>query len=53
MVTFLAGKDRSEFIMAERTRSRASEMVLLAMPTILKLGSPCLMSPSTSTIWPS
>lgn len=49
-VTFLAGKMRLELTMAARTRSRASEMVLLAIPTILKAGRLLLLSPSTSTM---
>ncbi len=50
MVTFLSGKDRSELVMAERTRSRASVIVLLAMPTILKAGRLLAILPSTVTM---
>ena len=53
MVTFLSGKEKSELTRALLTRSRASEMVLLAIPTILKAGRPLFMSPSTSTMRPS
>jgi len=48
MVTFLSGKLNMELRRAERTRSLDSSMVLLAIPTILKAGSPRLASPSTS-----
>lgn len=40
IVTFLVGKRKSELTRAERTRSRDSVIVLLAMPTILKQGRP-------------
>ncbi len=53
IVTFLSGKEKSELTRAERTRSLASLMVLLAMPTMLKAGRPLFISPSTSTIEPS
>ncbi len=53
MVTFLAGKVKPELVMAERTRSRASKMVLVAMPTMLKLGRLLALSASTVTILPS
>ena len=53
MVTFLSGNEKSEFTTALRTRSRDSLMVLLAIPTILKAGSPLFISPSTSTSLPS
>lgn len=53
IVTFLVGKMRPELAIADRTRSRASETVLLAIPTILKAGRPLLALPSTSIIWPS
>jgi len=53
MVTFLSGKRKPELVIALLTRSLASETVLLAMPTILKLGSPRFISPSTVTSRPS
>lgn len=53
IVTFLVGKMRPELEMADRTRSLASEMVLLAIPTILKAGRPLFILPSTSIISPS
>ena len=53
MVTFLSGKEKPELTRAERTRSLASLMVLLAMPTMLKAGRPLFISPSTSTSEPS
>ena len=53
MVTFLSGNENPELVMALRTRSLASLIVLLAMPTILKAGSPRFISPSTSTNFPS
>ncbi len=49
IVTRLSGKRNPELTSAARTRSRASETVLLAMPTILKAGRLRLTSPSTST----
>ncbi len=52
IVTRLSGKRNPELTIAARTRSRASEMVLFAMPTMLKLGRLRLISPSTSTRWP-
>ena len=52
-MTRLSGNEKPELVMALLTRSRASETVLLAMPTILKAGRPLFMSPSTSTIRPS
>ena len=53
IVTRLSGKEKPELVMALLTRSRASEMVLFAIPTILKAGRPLFMSPSTSTMRPS
>ncbi len=52
-VILVAGKVKFEFIMALLTRSRDSETVLLAIPTILKAGRPLLESLSTSTMRPS
>ncbi len=52
IVTFLAGNWKPELVIAARTRSRASETVLAAIPTILKVGRPRLESPSTSTNLP-
>ena len=53
MVTRLSGNEKPELVRALLTRSRASEMVLLAIPTILKAGRPLFISPSTSTMRPS
>ena len=52
-VTFLAGKTNPEFVIARRTRSRASDTVLDAIPTILNAGRDLLLSASTSTTLPS
>ncbi len=49
---FWAGKVKPDDFKALRTRSRASETVLLASPTRLKAGSPSTLLPSTSIIVP-
>ena len=53
MVIFWVGKMKPDDLRALRTRSRASEMVLLASPTRLKAGSPSTLLPSTSIVAPS
>ena len=47
---FLAGKSSMEFFIALRTRSLASSIALLPIPTICSPGSPFEESPSTSII---
>ena len=51
-VILSSGKLNPALLMAALTRSRASETVLLAMPTILKPGRPRLFSPSISMTEP-
>lgn len=53
IMTCLGGKENPEFVMALRTRSRASPTALLARPTIEKAGRPFLISHSISTTRPS
>ncbi len=45
---FFGGNWYPEFSMAERIRSRDSRMVESGRPTMMKLGSPRMMSTSTS-----
>ena len=52
MTILCLGKEKSEFIMALRTRSLDSRMVLSPIPTRLKLGRPLLVVPSTSISCP-
>ena len=47
ITSFWLGKEKPELLMADLTRSRASEMVLEPMPTMLKLGRPLFLAPST------
>ena len=47
---FLAGKSSMEFFIALRTRSFASSIALLPIPTICSPGNPFEESPSTSII---
>ncbi len=48
MVSFSVGKEKPDECKADLTRSRASETVLAAIPTMLKPGRPRLLSPSIS-----
>ena len=43
------GNSKPEFVIAERTRSRASRTALSASPTIVNAGRPMRMSASTHT----
>ena len=49
MTTFLAGKVKPEFLIAERTLSRASLIAVSGKPTIEKEGSELITSVSTKT----
>ena len=48
IVSFWSGNLKPDEWSADLTRSRASEIVLAAIPTILKPGRPWLLSPSIS-----
>ena len=48
MVSFSEGNLKPDECRADLTRSRASEIVLAAIPTILKVGRPLCLSPSIS-----
>ena len=47
------GNSKPEFLMAARTRSRASCTAVSGSPTMVKAGRPGAMSTSTSTMDPS
>ena len=49
IVMRFCGNSKPEFVIADRTRSRASRTALSASPTIVKAGRPTRMSASTQT----